>query len=55
MQIVNYSDGKAEGIYVYRLNLVMRGLTYAATTGGVVNPSFLALDPRGGHLWEVIW
>jgi hypothetical protein len=33
----------------------LRGLTYAATAGGVVNPSFLALDPRGGHLWEAIW
>ena len=49
----SFVDGKAEGIYVYRLDPATGALTYAATVPGVVNPSFLAVGLRGDHLYAV--
>ena len=48
-------DGKAEGIYIYHLDLGSGELTYAATvTGaGTVNPSFLTLAPDERCLYAV--
>jgi 6-phosphogluconolactonase len=48
-----YTTGKSEGIYLYRLNLSSGGLKLAATTKGVVNPSFLALAPSRRYLYAV--
>jgi 6-phosphogluconolactonase len=51
----SFVDGKAEGIYIYHLDLASGALIYAATvTGdGTVNPSFLALAPDKGCLYAV--
>ncbi|MBI2941734.1 MAG: lactonase family protein [Chloroflexi bacterium] len=43
----------AEGIYVYRLDPSTGALTHAHTMAGVVNPSFVALDPRHRCLYAV--
>jgi 6-phosphogluconolactonase len=47
----SFVNGKGEGIYVYRLDPATGALTYAATVGGVVNPSFLA----AGLLWDRLY
>ena len=51
----SFVDGKAEGIYIYTLDLRSGELTYAATvTGpGTVNPSFLTLGPDKSCLYAV--
>ncbi len=51
----SFVDGKAEGIYIYTLDLRSGELTYAATvTGpGTVNPSFLTLAPDKRCLYAV--
>jgi 6-phosphogluconolactonase len=46
-----FVDGKAEGIYVYCLDLATGALTYAATVHEVVNPSFLAAGPQRDYLY----
>src|SRR5437763_13488165 len=46
-----HARGRAEGIYVYRLDPASGALTHAGTIPGVVNPSFLAPDPRRRHLY----
>ena len=46
-----WSRGRAEGIYVYRLDPDSGALTLDQTVGGVVNPSFLAIEPRGRFLY----
>jgi 6-phosphogluconolactonase len=48
-----YTTGKSEGIYLYRMNLASGELKHAATTKGVVNPSFLALAPNRRYLYAV--
>jgi len=48
-----YTSGKSEGIYLYRLNLTSGELKHVATTKGVKDPSFLALDPSRRHLYAV--
>ena len=48
-----YTTGKSEGIYLYRLNLFSGELTHLSTTPGVVNPSFLTLDPQKRYLYAV--
>jgi 6-phosphogluconolactonase len=45
-----YTTGKSEGIYLYRMNLSSGELKHVTTTAGVVNPSFLTLDPRRRYL-----
>ena len=46
-------QGKAEGIYVYRVDLSTGALTHVHTMPGVVNPSYLTLDPQHRHLYAV--
>jgi 6-phosphogluconolactonase len=45
--------GKAEGIYVYRLDPTSGALTYVSRAAGTINPSFLALSPRKDRLYAV--
>ncbi|KPK11019.1 MAG: hypothetical protein AMJ56_06840 [Anaerolineae bacterium SG8_19] len=51
----SFVNGKAEGIYIYHLDLTSGELTYAATvTGaGTVNPSYLTLAPDKSCLYAV--
>ncbi len=51
----SFVDGKAEGIYIYHLDLSSGELTYAATVAGAgtVNPSFLILGPDRNRLYAV--
>lgn len=51
--IGTYTRGKSEGIYCYRLNPETGALSLVATTGGVRNPSFVALHPNGRFLYSV--
>jgi 6-phosphogluconolactonase len=46
-------NGKAEGIYVYELDLKDGSLRHRHTEPGPVNPSFLTLDPSQQHLYAV--
>ncbi|HZM86229.1 MAG TPA: lactonase family protein [Blastocatellia bacterium] len=48
-----YTTGKSEGIYLFRLNLSSGELTHVNTTTGVVNPSYLTLDPQRRYLYVV--
>ena len=48
-----YTTGASEGIYIYKLNLSSGTLRHIGTTGGVVNPSFLALHPEKPYLYAV--
>lgn len=45
--------GRAEGIYVYRLDPASGALAHEQTVAGIVNPSYLALDPDGRALFAV--
>lgn len=45
--------GKAEGIYVYRLDLASGALRLQSAAGGVVNPSFVTVDPSRRFLYAV--
>jgi 6-phosphogluconolactonase len=47
------NDGKSQGIYCYRLNLDSGTLAEQHVTGGIKNPSFLALHPSGKFLYSV--
>jgi 6-phosphogluconolactonase len=51
----SFVDGKAEGIYIYHLDLSSGELTYAATVAGAgtANPSFLILGPDRNCLYAV--
>lgn len=51
--IGTYTTGKSEGIYVYRLDLASGELKRQSVTGGIVNPSFVAIDPRRKYLYAV--
>src|SRR5205085_5598854 len=53
LYVGTYTSGKSEGIYVYRMSLATGELRHVRTVGGIVNPSFLALDPRRRHLYAV--
>jgi len=52
-QALPHVDGKAEGIYVFTLEPASGALNLVGVTPGVVNPSFLALDPTGRFLYAV--
>lgn len=45
--------GTAEGIYRVRLDMASGAVTVIDAVGGVVNPSFLALDPSERYLYAV--
>lgn len=51
--IGTYSRGGSKGIYVYRMDTVTGTLTFTGQTAQTDNPSYLALDPRGRHLYAV--
>ena len=46
-------SGKAEGIYIFRLDRSSGALAHAHTVAGLDNPSFLALHPRQPLLFAV--
>src|SRR4051812_16549230 len=46
-------QGKAEGIYVYRLDQATGALEYLSVAGGAVNPSFVTVDPAHRYLYAV--
>ena len=46
-------QGKAEGIYVCRLDRASGALTRLSTATGVTNPSFVTLGPGGRFLYGV--
>jgi 6-phosphogluconolactonase len=53
LYVGTYTSGKSEGIYVYKFDLSSGELRHFATAKGIVNPSFLAVDPQGQHLYAV--
>jgi 6-phosphogluconolactonase len=48
-----HTRGKSEGIYVYRMGKSTGAMEFASVTGGVENPSFLAIHPQKRHLYAV--
>ena len=48
-----YSSGEDEGVYVYELSRETGELTKLATSGGIVNPSFVVVSPDGRFLYAV--
>jgi len=46
-------EGKGEGIYLYRMHPVTGALEFDSKTTGVVNPSYLAVDPTQRFLYAV--
>jgi 6-phosphogluconolactonase len=46
-------EGKGEGIYLYRMDPATGALELDSTTTGVVNPSYLAIDPTQRFLYAV--
>ncbi len=49
--ILGHVHGQGEGIYRYDVDPASGQLTHRGTTPGVVNPSYLALDPRQRFLF----
>ncbi len=48
-----YSQGAEEGIYVYKFDASEGDLTYISIAKGIVNPSYLAIDPKKNILISV--
>ncbi len=48
-----YTSGKSEGIYTYEMDLKIGALKRLYVTGGVKNPSFLAIHPNRKFLYAV--
>ena len=46
-------EGKGEGIYLYRMDPATGALEFDSKTTGVVNPSYLAVDPTQRFLYAV--
>lgn len=46
-------DGKANGIYHYKANTELGGLSNRVTIEGAVNPSFIEFSPDGNRLYAV--
>jgi 6-phosphogluconolactonase len=51
LYIGTYTNGKSEGIYVYRMSSASGELKHATTVKGVSNPSFLAIDSKRRFLY----
>lgn len=49
--IGTYTGSGSKGIYVYRFNTSTGKATWVSNTEGIVNPSYLALAPRGKFLY----
>ncbi|NHN32977.1 lactonase family protein [Paenibacillus agricola] len=45
------TEGKSEGIYVYRMNPATGDLEYSSTTTAGINPTYLAIDPTQQYLY----
>ncbi len=50
---LGFVQGKAAGIYTCRLDTVSGALEITDTTGGIANPSFLAISPDKKYLYAV--
>ncbi len=48
-----FGTGKGKGIYAYQLNPQTGELTYLNTTEGMINPSYLAIEPSRDLLFTV--
>ncbi len=48
-----HEGSQSKGIYVYRMNLDSGELTFEWEVKGVLNPSFLAVHPKGNYLYSV--
>jgi 6-phosphogluconolactonase len=48
-----HADGKSKGIHAYRLDLTSGAMTHASTCTGIVNPSYVTLDPQQRYLYAV--
>lgn len=48
-----YTSGASEGIYLYRLDLSDGSLARVGAVAGIVNPSYLTLEPGGRFLYAV--
>lgn len=48
-----YTSGKSDGIYVYEMDAATGELSSAGLTGGIENPSFLAVDAERRRLFAV--
>lgn len=46
-------NGKATGVYVYRMDTATGALEYVSTSPSTTNPSYLAIDPGGRFLYAV--
>jgi 6-phosphogluconolactonase len=46
-------DGKATGIYVYKLDMTTGTLSYISTSPETTNPSYIQVHPRGQWLYAV--
>ena len=46
-------EGRGEGIYLYRMDATTGALEFDSKTTGVVNPSYLAVDPTQRFLYAV--
>lgn len=53
LYVGTYTSGKSEGIYVYRLNMSTGELKHLHTAKGVVDPSYLTIDPQKRFLYAV--
>src|SRR5262249_23319422 len=53
LYVGTYTDGKSEGIYVYRLNLATGEMKPMSVAKGVTNPSYLAIDANRKYLYAV--
>lgn len=51
LYVGTYTNGKSEGIYVYRMNLADGNLTPHSIAKGISNPAFLAIDPQKRFLY----
>lgn len=49
----SYADETAPGIYVYKFDAGNGNLDCVSRTGGIANPSFLALSSNGKHVYSV--
>lgn len=46
-------NGKAEGVYIYKMNPETGALTYVTTSPNTLNPSYVAVHPDGKWLYAV--
>ncbi|HYE74449.1 MAG TPA: lactonase family protein [Blastocatellia bacterium] len=53
LYVGTYTNGNSEGVYVYRMNTSTGELKRVSVTGGVRNPSFIALAPNRRNFYAV--